>query len=113
MNDPTHFCLEYALLDQKVAGIFGSKPYAYTPVLHEMRGKWGVGIAVEDEAGYRPVDGPGIEWDEWVEAEEFCKGMNAHIGLSEPRATDIIGSSMWAAERARRIARKRQRARMR
>lgn len=92
--DPTNHRLEYALLDQKVAGAFHGKEYAYVAIMRAAGKPWGVGIAVEDESGFSPVNGPNLEWDNSAAADVFCVGMNRHIGLHPHRATEIIASSM-------------------
>ncbi len=90
-EDPTQKSLEVALLDQKIAGIFGDKPYAYVAVIGNEK-PWGFGIAVEDEPGYNPVTG--MEFDTKTEVDAFVDGMNMHIGLDEDRAIQIVISSM-------------------
>lgn len=93
-KDPTNTSLEYALLDQKVAGAFNGKEYAYVSVPRTTGKAWGAGIAVENEPGYSPLDGPSLEWDKRADAVAFCQGMNGHLMLSDIRATEIIASSM-------------------
>lgn len=90
--DPTNHSLEAAILDQKVAGAFHGKSYAYVSVIRETGQAWGIGIAVEGERGYNPIDG--IGFDRHYEAKEFCAGMNLHIGLSEHRMAEIVCSTM-------------------
>jgi len=94
--DPTHHSLEAAILDQKVAGAMGDLPYAYVPVLND-DGKWALGIAVEDEAGYSPVTGMDFRTDQ--EARNFADGMNKHIGLDPYRTMEIVTSSMRGSVR--------------
>jgi len=94
MTDPTNRSLEAALLDQKVAGMFHGKQFAYVPI-HRDEGKaWGIGIAVANERGYHAVDGGLFQYESRVEADVFCDGMNRHIGLSQQQALMIIASSM-------------------
>jgi len=91
LPDPTHNNLDAALLDQKVAGVFQGKDYAYVPVVTE-RG-WEAGIAVANEDGYNPIDGFRSFPDQDT-ARAFCNGMNKHIGLPMDHATGIIVSTM-------------------
>lgn len=91
--DPTHGNLEAALLDQKIAGLFVGKDYAYAPVMQD-NGKWGIGIAVANEQGYSPVLGSKFEWSDYREASRFCDGMNGHIGLPRDHAASLIASTM-------------------
>lgn len=90
LPDPTHNNLSAAILDQKVAGVFEGKDYAYVPVVAE-RG-WSIGIAVANERGYNPIDGHTFPSHE--QARTFCDGMNKHIGLPMDHASDIVVSTM-------------------
>lgn len=96
--DPTTQSLEAALLDQKVAGTFMEKPYAYIAVLSgadaDSKMQWAIGIAVEDEQGYNEIRGEQFMFAQHAEARTFCDGMNRHIGLSVTRETEIICSTM-------------------
>jgi hypothetical protein len=109
-KDPTHGSLAAALLDQKVAGLFHDKQYAYVPVIGgKGSGKaWGVGIAVEGEHGYCPIEDK-TDADQLFafasreEANDFCNGMNEHIGLSRIRAIEITVSSMRKPNKLRLV----------
>jgi hypothetical protein len=95
MQDPTHQSLEAAILDQKVAGAFHDVKYAYVPVMRATGKPWGVGIAVENQHGYTPLDGIDcVQYDKRKEAEDFCLGMNQHIGLTTLEAARIVVTSM-------------------
>lgn len=99
-TDPTNGNLAAALLDQKVAGAFHGQKYAYTPVLNN-NGYWGLGIAVEDEAGYNPIQSAQFRWKSQADARDFCRGMNKHIGLFEEDETRIVCSTMRSTSRRR------------
>jgi len=90
MTDITATDLSAALLDQKVAGIFHGKSYAYAPVLDEYG--WALGVAVEDEQGYHPITGKSFLTRD--AAQSYADGLNAHIGLTLARAENIVISSM-------------------
>lgn len=91
--DPTNRRLDAALLDQTVAGMLAGRDYAYVPVVAD-GDRWGAGIAVANESGFHPIASEAFLWDDLTPCEEFCDGMNAHIGLSEDRATEIVISTM-------------------
>jgi hypothetical protein len=95
-KDPTQQSIEAAILDQKVAGTMGDDPYAYVAVLNHRPGKmWAIGIAVEDQAGYVPIEADIMfTFDRREEVDAFVGGMNKHIGLTPDRAARIVISSM-------------------
>lgn len=95
MTDITSRNMEAAIIDQKVAGEFRGKRYAFAPVL--AKGKkigefWMLGVAVENEAGYSPVEGR--YFAEREEAREWADGLNQHIGHTPSSAFAIICSSV-------------------
>lgn len=90
MPDITNGNLPLAFLDQKVAGMFAGKRYAYIAVA--AGNGWQLGIAVSQEQGYSPISG--VEFDSWDEATKTADGMNDHIGISEAEATLIQVSTM-------------------
>ena len=92
MTDITTTHLEAAIIDQKVAGEFAGKTYAFVAVTTKSLGGWGLGIAVKDENGYNPISGK--TFDRHDEAKRWASGLNEHIGLSQDEALDIIGSTM-------------------
>ncbi len=55
MSDITNLDLRAAVIDQKVAGAFAGKKYAFVAV--PVENAWGLGVAVADERGYNPVEG--------------------------------------------------------
>jgi hypothetical protein len=95
--DPTTNSLDAAILDQKVAGMFHGQAYAYVAVLK--KSMFGVGIAIDGEHGYYSVDG--LEFKTYGEANDFCLGMNRHIGLTFTRQIEITVSSMRKPNRLR------------
>lgn len=95
MTDITSINLNAAILDQKIAGLFRNKPYAFVAVLVEnLPFPWGIGIAVENERGYNPVDSKLFNWDSHSAAEDFVDAMNRHIGLSRREALDLVVTTM-------------------
>lgn len=90
MADITSDNLALAFLDQKVAGQFAGKHYAYIVVPTDSQ--WELGIAVANERGYSPVTGSC--WSKRTDAQAVADGMNAHIGLSEAESIEILASSM-------------------
>ena len=90
INDPTTNDLAAALLDQKVAGEFTGKDYAFVPVVSD--NGFGIGVAVANEAGYCPVTG--FSFPDYKAAGTFCDGMNKHIGLPDDHAMQIVCSTM-------------------
>jgi hypothetical protein len=104
MSDPTHNWLEAAILDQAIAGLFGNKAYAFVAVLRSGPKPWGVGVAVVEERGYHPIDTEIFSFAKREEAEDFCDGMNRHIGLSRLGTVRIIASSMRKTGRGPRRA---------
>lgn len=92
-DDPTNKSLAAALLDQKVAGMMGDQSYAYVAVVGGSK-QFTIGIAVEGQDGYNPIEGGLFEFDYYDEASTFCDGMNKHIGLDPRRSMEIITSTM-------------------
>jgi hypothetical protein len=90
MRDITNKSVEAALLDQKVAGAFRGKTYAYVALVAK-RG-WILGVAVANESGYHPIEGK--TFDNQQQAREWAEGLNAHIGLSDKAAISIVISTM-------------------
>jgi hypothetical protein len=90
MTDITTTHLEAAIIDQKVAGEFQGKPYAFIAVV--ARGGWQLGIAVANELGYNPIDGKSFATQ--AEAKEWADGLNRHIGRDADSVLAIISSSM-------------------
>ena len=97
MKDITHTWLDAALLDQVVAGKFHGRSYAFVPVMRDSGKPWGLGIAVENEGGYSPIDHDSFSWDEYDKAYDFCQSMNRHINLDPRREIQIIASTMCRA----------------
>ena len=83
MSDITNRHLEAAILDQKVAGAFAGKTYAF--------------VAVKDETGYNPISGKTFHTHD--EAKQWADGLNEHIGLSKAEALNIVGSTMFGGGR--------------
>jgi phosphoheptose isomerase len=96
MTDITNQHLEAALIDQKVAGAFQGKRYAFVAVA--IKRGWQLGVAVANEQGYNPISGKTFK--RHAEAVEWAEGLNKHIGLSKDDWLNIIGSTM----RGNRIA---------
>jgi hypothetical protein len=95
MTDITSRYLEAAILDQKVAGRFRGKRYAFVAVMqdtHPDGTPWALGVAVENEDGYHPLDGKYFTTME--EAREWADGLNEHIGLRPIDMVEIITSTM-------------------
>lgn len=95
MTDITSMNIEAAIIDQKVAGEFRGKRYAFAPVAAKGRkiGEfWMLGVAVENEAGYSPIEGRYFADRE--EAREWADGLNRHIGHDIHSAFEIICSSI-------------------
>jgi hypothetical protein len=91
MADITNTHLEAAILDQKVAGAFHGKTYAFVAVINTSR--YMLGVAVKDEAGYSPIDGK--TFPTYDEAKQWADGLNEHIGLSKDEMLDIVSSTMF------------------
>ncbi|MBT1509350.1 hypothetical protein KIP88_02450 [Bradyrhizobium sp. SRL28] len=91
MSDITNQHLEAAIIDQKVAGEFAGKTYAFVAVIND--GQYKLGVAVANEQGYSAIYGK--TFDGHDEAKQWADGLNAHIGLSKDAALDIVGSSMF------------------
>ena len=87
--DITNTHLEAAIIDQKVAGEFAGKVYAFVAVT--CKDGYQLGVAVANEAGYNPIQGK--TFDRYEEAKRWASELNKHIGLGE-EAFDIIGSTM-------------------
>lgn len=90
MPDITNENLQAAILDQKVAGIFRGKTYAYVALVAK-RG-WQLGIAVANESGYHPIGGKSFANQQ--EARKWAERLNEHIGLSDKQAINIVISTM-------------------
>jgi hypothetical protein len=90
MTDITNTHLEAALIDQYVAGAFQGKAYAFVPVV--AKGGWELGVAVRDERGYSPLRGKSFADQD--EARQWADSLNAHIGLTDEQAIEIVCSSM-------------------
>jgi hypothetical protein len=88
--DITNRHLEAAIIDQKVAGEFSGKRYAFAAVVE--KGGYQLGVAVANESGYHPISGK--TFDRYEEAKLWARELNAHIGLSPDEALDIVGSTM-------------------
>jgi hypothetical protein len=82
--------LEAAIIDQKVAGEFAGKAYAFVAVVNK---GYKLGVAVANESGYSPIEGK--TFDNYGEAKQWASELNDHIGLSRDAALDIIGSTMF------------------
>jgi hypothetical protein len=89
MTDITTKYLEAAFIDQNVAGAFFDRRYAFVSVYNE---GWQLGVAVANESGYNPISGKTFKDQD--EAKEWADGLNAHIGLTDLAALQIIGSTM-------------------
>ena len=94
MTDITTLNLDAALLDQKVAGQFGRKPYAYVSVVAV--GGWALGVAVANERGYSPIAGKTFKTMD--EADAWADGLNEHIGLTREDRIRIVISTMGGKE---------------
>ena len=92
--DITNQNLEAAMLDQKVAGLFSGKRYAFVAVaVGRGSGKgYQLGVAVANEHGFSPIGGK--SFSRYSEAKEWAEGLNRHIGLSKDDEFDIVISSM-------------------
>jgi hypothetical protein len=88
MQNITSTHLEAALIDQHVAGHFHGKSYAFSAVYNDGPA---LGVAVANESGYHPL---GKQFDSMDEAQRWADGLNAHIGIDERRAAEIIISTM-------------------
>lgn len=91
--------LEAAILDQVVAGTFPGKRYAFVAVVNGSG--WGLGVAVADEPGYNPIN---KVFTDQAEADEWAKGLNKHIGLTDNEAFRIVGSTMRRKPKLRVVA---------
>jgi hypothetical protein len=101
MTDITNIDLSAALLDQKVAGEFSGKRYAFVAVCGPRYWDgWMLGVAVEDEPGYSPIDGKTFE--KYAEADLWANSLNEHIGLDREAALKIICSTMRRSHSKRR-----------
>jgi hypothetical protein len=96
MTDITSTHLEAAIIDQKIAGAFAGKRYAFTAVIED---GYMLGVAVADEPGYSPIIGKTFE--SWDEAKVWANGLNQHIGLKFSEAMDIITSTMRGSQAVR------------
>jgi len=100
MTDITNMSLEAAIIDQKAAGEFSGKQYAFLAVIDQKLEVWKLGVAVLDEPGYSPIDGKVFSGH--VEADRWANSLNEHIGLSRDAALKIICSSMRRSHSKRR-----------
>ena len=89
MPDITNEHLDAAILDQKVAGAFAGKRYAYIAIA---KGGWTLGVAVANERGYNPIDGK--TFTSQHDAREWAERLNAHIGIDDETASMIVLSTM-------------------
>jgi hypothetical protein len=94
MSDITNRHLEAAIIDQKVAGEFAGKTYAFVAVIDE---GYKLGVAVKNETGYNPISGKTFRTHD--EAKQWADGLNEHIGLSKDEALNIVGSTMFGGGR--------------
>jgi hypothetical protein len=94
MTDITNMHLEAAIIDQKVAGVFPDKAYAFIATVGN---GYQLGVVIANEPGFNPIAGKAFV--HYREAEQWAEGLNKHIGLSKNEVTDIIGSTM----RGRRV----------
>jgi hypothetical protein len=90
MTDITNTHLEAAILDQKVAGEFHGKVYAFVATVS--KAGYCLGVAVKDEQGYNPIEGK--VFTTYGEAHRWAYELNGHIGLSPREALDIIITTM-------------------
>jgi hypothetical protein len=90
MPDITNEYLEAAIIDQKVAGEFQGKVYAFVAVVE--KSGWKLGVAVANEQGYNPVEGKIFK--NQGEAKQWAEGLNKHIKVSEEDYLDIVSSTM-------------------
>jgi hypothetical protein len=76
---------------QTVINEFRGKVFAFTVV--SKRGKdWQLGLVVQDEAGYNPIDG--IDWHVKSDAQKWADDLNSYLGLSAEMVNSIITSTM-------------------
>jgi len=96
MTDITNTNIVAAILDQKVAGFYAGKRYAYVSVIDGVEGVhgWGIGVAVEDRQGYTPIEAPGMPFKTEKAAKAFADGMNEHLRLSPRDVVEIVISTM-------------------
>lgn len=85
--DITDTDLRAALIDQKVAGAFPNKRYAFVATVEN-----GLGVAVENEPGYNALTG--FAFDSYDEANDYADRLNEHIGLNARSAMNIVVSTM-------------------
>lgn len=93
MSDITTTHLEAAIIDQQVAGAFRDSTYAFVAVYGE--DGWQLGVAVANESGYSPIVGK--TFSDQGEAKRWADGLNAHIGLTDLSAAQIVASTMGGA----------------
>lgn len=89
-RDITDGNLEAAIMDQKVAGAFAGKRYAF--LTYELAKGFGLGVAVHNEAGFYAIAGK--EFPSREAADAWADGLNRHIGLTHTEQQEIILSSM-------------------
>lgn len=101
--DPTNTDLALALLDQRIAGQFQGRRYAYVAVVLDdevaktdldRKNCFGLGVAEFDKRGFWPVPAKVFAAGTFDDASDIAAGMNIHIGLSEMDSTEIVCSSM-------------------
>lgn len=90
IRDITEGNLEAAIVDQKVAGAFAGKRYAF--LTYELAKGFALGVAVQGEAGFYAIAGKSFETRE--AADVWSDGLNRHIGLTHTEQQEIILSSM-------------------
>lgn len=98
--DITSTHLEAAILDQKVAGVFRGKRYAFAVVTtdgKEDTGMWALGVAVQGEQGYNPIEGK--TFDVHGDAQQWADGLNKHIGHTPRDVIEIITTTMQGTPR--------------
>lgn len=81
---------------------------AYTAVMIGTTGKWGLGIAEANVAGYSPIKGSG-PYPTMGEAEADAWHFNERLGLTKQEAFTIVASSLGAQNREEEEQRHRER----
>lgn len=90
MIDITQTDLVAAIIDQMVAGLLPDRRYAFVVV--PSADQFVLGVAVENENGYSPLNGK--TFASYADAREWAESLNRHIGLTDVEATRIICSTM-------------------
>lgn len=75
--------------------LFIGQTFAYTAVVQE-DGSFGIGIAIQGEAGYWPIPAHLAAADTWEDANTACEALNAARRLSAEDAMRIVTSTMAA-----------------